>query len=94
MANETVIDKAMAFLPIGRKPAKKRPTSEASRKKQIAEIQRKLAKLNRDVAALASLVAPPKKPSTTRKRSGGSASSRTNTRPSTAKRSAHTTTPR
>ena len=56
MADETLVDKAMSFLP-GMSSPKKRAPSAASRKKQVGDIQKKLAALTRDVAKLVTLVA-------------------------------------
>jgi hypothetical protein len=46
MADETIIDKAMALMP-GRGSGKKRISASAARQKQLAAIQKKLATLSR-----------------------------------------------
>jgi hypothetical protein len=53
MADETIVDKAMAMLPGGRK----RNSASDARKKQLAVVERKLATLARDVEKLAALIA-------------------------------------
>ena len=56
MADETIIERAMSILP-GSRPRKKSTPLAATRKKQVADIQRKLAALTRDVGKLAGLIA-------------------------------------
>jgi hypothetical protein len=53
MADETIVDKAMAMLPGG----KKRKSMADARKKQLAVVEKKLATLARDVEKLAALIA-------------------------------------
>lgn len=56
MADETIIDKAMALLP-GSGTKKKRATAGAARHKQLGAIQKKLAALSKNVEKLAATIA-------------------------------------
>jgi uncharacterized protein YlxW (UPF0749 family) len=67
MADETLIDKAMALLPTGR-TAKKRPSAAAVRQKQLTAIQRKLATLARNVEKLAGQISAERKKAATAKK--------------------------
>jgi len=53
MADETIVDKAMAMLPGGTR----RKSASDARKKQLAVIEKKLATLAKDVEKLAALIA-------------------------------------
>ena len=56
MADETIIDKAMALLP-GTGAKKKRASASEARHKQLGAIQKKLAALSKNVEKLAATIA-------------------------------------
>lgn len=56
MADETIIDKAMALLP-GSGAKKNRASASAARHKQLGAIQKKLATLSKNVEKLAATIA-------------------------------------
>jgi hypothetical protein len=69
MADETIIDKAMALLP-GSGTKKRRATAAAMRQKQLGAIQRKLATLSKNVEKLAATIAADAKKAVPSRRAG------------------------
>ena len=57
MADETIIDKAMALLPGQRRRRRSVPSAHAARQKQLGAIQKKLAALSKNVEKLAATIA-------------------------------------